>query len=83
VQGLGATCRLSKGHGGLPDPFGHLSMPGFASEVGECAEFTQGAVSPVIKVVMGLVGMRTSPDGERVGVGLTVGMGTYWGMLAH
>jgi hypothetical protein len=76
-------CGLAKGSRGLPNPFGCLSVPGFAREVGECTAFARGAVSPVIEVVMGLAGGRASVDDKRAGVGLAVGMGTHWGALVH
>ena len=82
MWGLGAGCGLAKGDGALPDPFGCLSVPGFASGVGKCAAFVWGAISLVIGAVMGLVGVRASPDDERAGVGLAVGMGTREGALA-
>ena len=73
MWGLGAGCGLPKGNGGLPDPFGCLSVLGFASGVGKCAAFTQGAISLVIGAVMGLAGLRASANNELAGVGLAVG----------
>ena len=70
---LGLGCGLAEDDGGLPDHFGHQSAPGFASEVGECAEFAQGAVSCLIEAAMALGGVRASPDNGHVGVGLAVG----------
>ena len=72
---------LAKGDGGLPDLFGHLSVPGFVSDVGECAGFAWGAVSPVIKSVPVLGNVRASPDDERAGAWLAVGMDTCEGAL--
>ena len=72
MWGLGAGCGPAKGDGGSPDPFGYLSMPGFVSEVGECAEFARGAVSCLIEAAMVLGDVRASPDDEHVGVGFAV-----------
>ena len=72
MWGLGAGCGLAKGDGGLPDPIGCLSVPGFASGVGKCAAFARGAISLVIGAVMGLAGVRASADDERAGVGLAM-----------
>ena len=47
-------------------------MPGFVSEVGDCAEFARGAVSPVIEPVTVLGNVRASPDDEHAGVGFAV-----------
>jgi hypothetical protein len=66
-------CGPAKGDEGLPDPFGHMSMPGFVSGVGKCAAFAQGAISLVIGVVMGLAGVHASENDERASVGLAVG----------
>ena len=73
MWGLGAGCGLAKGNGGLPDPIGCLSVPGFASGVGKCAAFARGAISLVIGAVMGLAGVRASANDGRASVGLAVG----------
>ena len=73
MRGLGAGCGPAKGDGGSPDPFEYLSVPGFVSEVGECAEFARGAVSCLIEAAMVLGDMCASADDEHAGVGLEVG----------
>ena len=59
MRGLGAGCRLAKGDGGSPDPFGCLSVPDFESEMGKCAAFALGAISPVIEAAVVLVDVRS------------------------
>ena len=51
--------------------------------MGKCAAFARGAISLVIGAVMGLAGVRASADDKGAGVGLAVGVGTHWGVLAR
>ena len=55
-------CGLVKGDGSSPDPFGCLSAPGFASEVGEHVAFARDAVSLVIGAVA-VLGVQTGLTG--------------------